>query len=92
LVKKGFFHISISANGIFVYISKDHGRMYWIGRRVGISDKLSIKFNDDKKMISINSSNKITFHKAKDYETIKKKAIYYKYMKDGENKIAFEYR
>ncbi len=91
-VKKGFFSISIDKNGIFVYISRDNNRIYWIGRKKGYSAKLSIKFNDKKKMITVNSSNKIMFHKAKDYETIKKKTIYYKYMKENENTVVFKER
>lgn len=92
LMKKGIFTISISKKSIFVYISRDQGRMYWIGRKTGISAKLSIKFNDKKQMITINNSYKITFHRPKDYETIKKKAIYYKHMKEDENNISFAYR
>jgi hypothetical protein len=92
LVKKGWFNISINKDGIFVYISKDKGRMYWIGKKKGYSAKLSIKFNDKKKMITVNNSNKIIFHKVKDYETIKKKTIYYKLMKENENSVSFQDR
>ncbi len=90
LVKKGWFYISISKNSILVYINRDNIHIYWLCSKKGKSDKLSIKFNDDKKTISINNSSKITFHKAKDYETIKKKTIYYKYMKQHENKVVFQ--
>ncbi len=91
-VKKGFFSISIDKNGIFVYISRDNNRIYWIGRKEGKSAKLSVKFNDKKKMITVNNSNKIMFHRPKDYEKIKKKTIYYKLMKKDENSVAFQYR
>lgn len=90
LVKKGWFSMSISKDGIYVYISRDNNRIYWIGSNKGYSAKLSIKFNDDKKMITINNSNKIMFHNSKDYEIIKKKIIYYKHMKEDENSILFE--
>ena len=92
LMKKGKFTISISKKGIFVYISRDQGRMYWIGRKTGYSAKLSIKFNDKKQMITINNSYKITFHRPKDYETIKKKTIYYKHMQETDNKVEFSDR
>jgi hypothetical protein len=89
LVKKGSFYISIDKNGIYIYIIRDNYRIYWIGRKEGESAKLSVKFNDNKKMITINNSNKIIFHNAKDYEKIKEKTIYYKLMKKDENIVVF---
>ncbi len=89
-VKKGWISISISKDGIYVYISRDNNRIYWSGSKKGSSDKLFIKFNDKKKMITINNSSKIMFHKSKDYETIKKKIIYYKHMKQDENSVMFQ--
>jgi len=74
--------MSISKDGIYVYISRDNNRIYWIGSKKGYSAKLSIKFND----------NKIMFHNSKDYEIIKKKIIYYKHMKEDEYSIVFEER
>jgi hypothetical protein len=91
-VKKGWISISISKDGIYVYISRDNNRIYWIGSKKGYSAKLSIKFNDKKKMITVNNSNKIIFHKVKDYEKIKKKTIYYKLMKENENSVSFQDR
>lgn len=92
LVKKGWFHITVDKNGIYIYILRDNNRIYWIGRKKGISAKLSVKFNDKKNMITINNSNKITFHNSKDYEKIKKKTIYYKLMDENDNKVEFKYR
>jgi len=92
LVQKGWIHMSISKNGIYVYISRDNDRVYWKGSKTGISSKLSIKFNDDKQMITINSSNKIIFHNYKDYEKIKQKTIHYKLMKEDENSVTFDYK
>jgi hypothetical protein len=90
LVKKGWFRISISKDRIFIYISRDNNRIYWSGNKKGNSDKLSIKFDDQKKLITINNSNKIKFYKSKDYETIKQKTIYYKHMKEDENNVVFQ--
>lgn len=90
IVKKGWIKINITKNNIFVYISKDIYRVYWIGKKKGPSAKLSLKFNDKKQMITINNSNKIIFHRPKDYETIKKKTIYYKHMKADENIVNFK--
>ena len=52
--------------------------------------KLSIKFNDAKKMITVNIANKIIIHSIKDYTKIKKKAIYYNYMNENDNRIEFK--
>ena len=41
-------------------------------------------------MITVNTSNKIIIHSMKDYIKIKKKAIYYKYMNENDNKIEFK--
>ncbi len=90
IVKRGRFHITIDDNSIFVYILRDNNRIYWIGRRTGNSAKLSLKFNDQTHTITVNTSNKITFHRAKDYEQIKQKAIHYNHMKEGENRIVFQ--
>jgi hypothetical protein len=90
LVNKGWFSISISKDRIFVYISRDNNRIYWNGSKKGNSDKLSIFFNDKKKLVAINNSSKIMFHKAKDYEMIKGKTIYYKHMKQDENSVIFQ--
>lgn len=91
-VKKGWVNISISKDGIYIYISRDNNRIYWIGSKKGYSAKLSIKFNDNKKMITINNSNKIFFHNSKDYDIIKKKTIFYKHMKEDENSVVFQER
>ena len=89
-VTNGWIDFSIDKNRIFVYLSRDNNRIYWIGRKTGLSAKLSIKFNDSKKMITINTSNKIIFHHANDYEIIKKKTVYYKHMKSNENSVLFQ--
>lgn len=81
--------ISISKNGIFVYISRDKSRSYWSGKKQGRSSKLSIKFNDNKQMITVNSSNRIIVHSNKDYTKIKNKAKYYKYITENDNTIEF---
>jgi len=88
--KMAWFRISISNKSIFVYISRDKSRSYWIGRKKGETSKLSIIFNDKKRMITVNSSNRIIVHSIKDYTTIKQKAKYYKYIGENENKIVFE--
>ncbi len=75
---------------IFVYVSRDKSRSYWIGGKKGKFCKLSIKFNDSKKMITVNTANKIIIHSSKDYTKIKKKAIYYKYMNENDNRIEFK--
>lgn len=84
-----WFSISIKPDSIYIYISRDKSRSYWIGRKNGLSSKLIIKFNDKKKMITVNTSNKIIFHNIEDYNKIKEKAIYYKHMNENENKIEF---
>lgn len=38
-------------------------------------------------MITVNIANKIIIHSMKDYIKIKKKAIYYKYINEKDNKI-----
>jgi hypothetical protein len=91
-VQKGWITFSINKNGIYVYISRDNDRVYWKGSKNGTSSKLSIKFNDNKQMITINSSNKITFQNDKDYEKIKQKTIHYKLMKEDENSVTFDYK
>ena len=88
--KNAWYNISISKDSIFVYISRDKSRSYWIGGKKGKSSKLSIKFNDAKKTITINTANKIIIHSIKDYTKIKKKAIYYKYMNENDNRIEFK--
>jgi len=88
--KNAWCNISISKDKIFVYISRDKSRSYWIGGKKGKSCKLSIKFNDIKKTITVNTSNKIIIHSMKDYIKIKKKAIYYKYINENDNRIEFK--
>ena len=88
--KNAWCNISISKNSIFVYVSRDKSRSYWIGRKKSKSCKLLIKFNDSKKTITVNTSNKIIIHSIKDYTKIKKKAIYYKYMNENNNRIEFK--
>ena len=68
--KMAWVDISISNNGIFVYISRDKSRSYWSGMKKGKSSRLSIKFNDKKQMITVNSSNRIIVHSNKDYTKI----------------------
>ena len=41
-------------------------------------------------MITVNTANKIIIHSSKDYTKIKKKAIYYKYMNENDNRIEFK--
>ena len=82
-------NITISKNGIFVYISRDKSRSYWSGSKQGRSNKLSIKFNDKKQMITVNLSNRIIVHSNKDYMKIKNKAKYYKYITENDNTIEF---
>lgn len=77
-------------NGLMVYLSRDNNRIYWVGRKSGKSANLVITFNDDKKMITVNKSNRIIFHNLVKYDQIKKKAIYYKLLKANENHIVFE--
>ncbi len=89
-VKKGFFHITIDKNTVYVYILRDNNRIYWIGRRNGNSAKLSLKFNDEKHMITVNTANRITFHRARDYKKIKEKALYYKQMEEDGNTVVFQ--
>ncbi len=91
ITNKGFVNFSISKNSFSVYISRDNNRIYWIGRTKGISAKLKIKFNDKKSMITINTSNKITFYNEKDYEKIKNKTIYYKHMDKDDDTVIFEF-
>lgn len=91
-IEKGWASIKISEKMVYIYISKHIGRIYWIGRRNGISAGLTIKFSDSKKMIKINSSNKIYFHNAKDYERLKDAAIANNYLKPGKNEILFRRR
>ena len=88
--KNAWCNIYISKDKIFVYISRDKSRSYWIGGKKGKSSKLSIKFNDAKKMIIVNTTNKIIIHSSKDYTKIKQKAIYYKYMNENDNRIKFK--
>ena len=88
--KNAWCNISISKDKIFVYVSRDKSRSYWIGCKKGKSAKLSIKFNNSKKMITVNTANKIIIHSSKDYTKIKKKAIYYKYMNENDNRIEFK--
>jgi hypothetical protein len=88
--KNAWCNISISKNSIFVYISRDKSRSYWICGKKGKSCKLSIKFNDSKKMITVNTANKIIIHSDLYYTNIKKKAIYYKYMNENDNRIEFK--
>lgn len=88
--KNAWCNISISKDKIFVYLSRDKSRSYWIGSKKRKSCKLSIKFNDVKKMITVNTSNKIIIHSSKDYTKIKKKAIYNKYMNENDNRIEFK--
>jgi hypothetical protein len=88
-VKDGWVNFSINKDSIYIYISRDNNRIYWIGRKKGLSAKLLITFSDTKNMITINKSNKIIFNKNSDYEKIKKKVIYYKHMKITENKVEF---
>jgi hypothetical protein len=91
VVRKGFLMIFISATHISIFIYRKGRSSYeWMGRKRGKSGKLLLKFHDDKRMISINSSNKLIFHRPKDYETIKKKTIIYKHMKANENTIEFQ--
>lgn len=87
--KNAWCNISISKNSIFVYVSRDKSRSYWIGGKKGKSCKLSIKFNDAKKMITVNTTNKIIIRSDLYYTKIKKKAIYYKYMNENDNRIEF---
>jgi hypothetical protein len=87
--KNAWCNISISKDSIFVYVSRDKSRSYWIGGKKGKSSKLSIKFNDAKKMITVNTSNKIIIRSDLYYTKIKKKAIYYKYMNENDNRIEF---
>lgn len=82
--------ISISKDNIYIYISRDNNRAYWIGRKKGISSKLLIKFNDKKNMISINSSYKVIFKNSKDYRLIKDTSTYYKHITKESNIIKFE--
>ncbi len=49
-----------------------------------------LNLNDAKKMITVNIANKIIIHSIKDYTKIKKKAIYYKYMNENDNRIEFK--
>ena len=81
--------ISISKDSIYIYISRDNNRAYWIGRKKGISSNLLMKFNDKKNMISINSSFKVIFKHSKDYKLIKDKTIYYKHMTKESNIVKF---
>ena len=89
IVRNGWCNITIDKSGILVYINKDKTRIYWLGKTAGQGAKLTIKFNDDKHMISVNSSNKIVFHNIKDYNKLKQKTIFYKHMKEGENSVVF---
>ena len=87
--KNAWCNISISKNSIFVYVCRDKSRSYWIGSKKSKSSKLSIKFNDAKKMITVNTANKIIIRSDLYYTKIKKKAIYYKYMNENDNRIEF---
>jgi hypothetical protein len=90
IVKKGFLMIFISAKHITIFIYRKGKSDYtWYGSKTGKSGTLSLKFNDEKRMISINGSNKLIFHRPKDYQIIKKKTITYKHMKSNENAIEF---
>jgi hypothetical protein len=89
LVQNGWISLTIDKGSMIVYISRDKNRIYWVGQTTGHSAKLTIKFNDDKHMISVNNSNKIVFHNIKDYNKVKQKAIFYKHMKEGENNVVF---
>jgi hypothetical protein len=90
LSDKGWVSFSIGPDSYYVYISRDGYSNYWIGKKnKNLSARLSVKYNDNKKMITINRTNKLIFHSEKDYEKIKNKTIYYKYMNENENKIEF---
>jgi hypothetical protein len=69
--------ISLSAGSCYVYISLNTRRVYWIGRRTGLSAALSVKFNDTKNQITVNSY-KIVIHSDNIYRKIKQKARYYR--------------
>jgi hypothetical protein len=89
LVQNGWISITMDKGSMIVYISRDKNRIYWVGQTNGHSAKMSITFDDNKQMISINKTNKITFHNAKDYNKLKQKTIYYKHMKVGANSVTF---
>jgi hypothetical protein len=69
--------ISLSAGKCYVYISLNTRRVYWIGSRTGLSAALSVKFNDAKHQITVNSY-KIVIHSDNIYHKIKQKARYYR--------------
>jgi hypothetical protein len=66
LVQNGWISLTIDKGSMIVYISRDKNRIFWVGQTTGHSAKMTITFDDNKQMISINKTNKITFHNAKD--------------------------
>jgi hypothetical protein len=90
--KNGWIQFSIEPDKCFVYIARDTGRVYWIGRDNSGgkgSANLTISFNDTDKIIRINTSNKIVFHNEKDYLQIKNAMIRNKLMKPDEHRVVF---
>ena len=93
IVKKGFLLIFISGKHISIFIyRKGKGYYEWIGAKRGKSAYLSLTFNDKKRIIRINNSNKLIFHTNKTYELIKRKVIIYKHMKNNKNNVEFQAR
>jgi hypothetical protein len=90
ILEKATIKISMSDKSVFIYINNKLGnRIYWIGRKSGISAKLKLKFSDRTNSIKINSY-KITF-KEKQYLEIKANVVKYKLI-DENNEIIFDYR
>jgi hypothetical protein len=93
IVKKGFLLIFISPKHISIFIYRKNKSHYsWRGAKRGKSAHLSLIFDDKKRFIRINNSNKLIFHKQNVYELIKRKVIIYKHMKNKENNVEFQAR
>jgi hypothetical protein len=93
IVKKGFLLIFISSKHISIFIYRNgKSSYYWRAAKTGKSAHLSLTFDDKKRTISINNSNKLIFHTNKTYELIKRKVIIYKHMKKNENNVEFQAR
>ena len=89
IVKKGSVAIDMHKGYVYIFFWRDKSWRWWRGSKSGASAKLTIKFNDAKHMITVNSSDKIIFHRPKDYNEIKAHAIYYKLMSKNDNQIEF---
>ncbi len=70
IVRNGWIHISIDKKGVYVYIAREHYRIYWILRGNKSDPNLKIKLVDDNQTIYFNTYQ-VKFLKKEEYDSIK---------------------